>query len=163
MAEQGVSLCVQVLTLSMLTLLTGSCLFLAFMVAARMVWWAKPSPYTWGALQSSTLAKWHSSHLLSYHSIINPSSCAASLQHHADPPKKMGAIANAVYSNNGNVFGIIPRALMDYERKPNEVSAISVNGIDQAIKKPDLLSEASDKSRSVFWPVKTMHQRKQWV
>jgi predicted Rossmann-fold nucleotide-binding protein len=73
----------------------------------------------------------------------------------------MGAIANAVYSNNGNVFGIIPRALMDYERKPNEVSAISVNGIDQAIKKPDLLSEASDKSRSVFWPVKTMHQRKQ--
>lgn len=73
----------------------------------------------------------------------------------------MGAIAHATYSNGGSVFGVIPRALMDYERKPDEVGP--KDGLDQAIKKPDLLTEAQGSSRSVFWPVKTMHQRKQCV
>lgn len=73
----------------------------------------------------------------------------------------MGAIAHATYSNGGNVFGVIPRALMAYERKPEEVSPANKNGLDQAIKKPSLLSEAEEGDRSVFWPVKTMHQRKQ--
>jgi predicted Rossmann-fold nucleotide-binding protein len=71
----------------------------------------------------------------------------------------MGAIAHATYSNGGSVFGIIPRALMAYERKPDEVG--SKKGIDGAIKTPVLLTDAKEDTRSVFWPVKTMHQRKQ--
>lgn len=71
----------------------------------------------------------------------------------------MGAIAHATFSNGGSVFGIIPRALMAYERKPDEVA--SKGSVDEAIKSPVLLTEAKEDSRSVFWPVKTMHQRKQ--
>lgn len=73
----------------------------------------------------------------------------------------MGAIAHATYSNGGSVFGIIPRALMAYERKPTEVGP--KDGLDQAIRSPVLLTEANEDTRSVFWPVKTMHQRKQYV
>jgi predicted Rossmann-fold nucleotide-binding protein len=71
----------------------------------------------------------------------------------------MGAIADATYKNGGSVFGIIPRALMAYERKPSEVGPKT--GLDNAIRSPTLLQEASSESRSVFCPVKTMHHRKQ--
>lgn len=48
---------------------------------------------------------------------------------------------------------------MAYERKPSEVG--SKDGLDGAIKSPVLLTDADADTRSVFWPVKTMHQRKQ--
>lgn len=48
---------------------------------------------------------------------------------------------------------------MAYERNPDEVG--SKDDLDGAIKSPVLLTEADSESRSVFWPVKTMHQRKQ--
>lgn len=82
-----------------------------------------------------------------------------SLAHFALKSPQMGAIAHATYSYGGSVFGIIPKALMAYERKPSEVG--SKAGLDDAIRAPTNLEDADATTRSVFWPVKTMHQRKQ--
>lgn len=66
----------------------------------------------------------------------------------------MGAVANATYNEGGRVLGIIPRALMAFERKEGGQVASS-------IKNPAVVETASEDDRSIAIIVKTMHERKQ--
>ena len=72
----------------------------------------------------------------------------------------MGAVAHATYEAGGRVLGIIPRALMSYERAPSEAGSDS---IADAIQRPVRAHEAKESDRSIVIPVTTMHERKQCV
>lgn len=70
----------------------------------------------------------------------------------------MGAVAQATYKASGRVLGIIPRALMNYERPMRST-------ISEEIQRPTLATEASsdkiESEKSLSIPVETMHERKQ--
>ena len=70
----------------------------------------------------------------------------------------MGAVASATYSSGGRVLGIIPRALMSYERSAAEAGT---DELEDKIKRPALADRATEQDRSIVIPVKTMHERKQ--
>jgi predicted Rossmann-fold nucleotide-binding protein len=72
----------------------------------------------------------------------------------------MGAVASATYAAGGRVLGIIPRALMSYERSAAETGS---DELEDRIKRPTLADQATEEDKSLVIPVKTMHERKQWV
>lgn len=72
----------------------------------------------------------------------------------------MGAVAHATYEAGGRVLGIIPRALMSYERAASEAGS---DTIADAIQRPVRAQDAKEGDRSIVIPVTTMHERKQCV
>ena len=71
-------------------------------------------------------------------------------------PFQMGAIAQSTYISGGRVLGVMPRALMAFER-----TSLSDSSITKSIKQPKLESSAKEEDRNVIVFVETMHERKQ--